>query len=150
MGNIIDRTGSLFDSKAQAIGHGINVDGKMAAGIAAEFARVYPDMVKEYVALCKEGNITPGKAWVWQDPKSDDIVLNIASQDRPGRHAKLSWLRTGTVDAINQLRSLHPDIDRIALPHIGCGIGGLDWEDVQEILEDIAESMDIDIEVWVF
>ena len=148
MGKLIELSGNLFDSTARAIGHGINVKGAMNAGIAAEFARIYPDMKKEYKALCAENKITPGTTWLWEDSKSDDIVLNIASQDKPGKFARLNWLKSGVEDSIDQLQAIHPETRAIALPRIGCGIGGLDWLDVRGVLSDVASRGNVDIELW--
>ena len=148
MGNLIEKSGNLFNSAPDAIGQGINVEGVMGAGIAKTFASLYPEMLREYVALCKSDGITPGTAWVWADDRSDDIVLNIASQDRRGANARLIWLRTGLVDAIRQLRVIRPETSVIALPRIGCGIGGLEWKDVVSIYIEVAADEDVDIEVW--
>ena len=148
MGTLVEKSGNLFHSGISVIGHGINVDGKMGAGIAKGFADLYPDMRDEYVVLCRQNKIAPGTAWVWHDPTSDDIVLNVASQDRTGRHARLSWVKSSVTDAIEQIRETNPDTTVIGLPRIGCGIGGLVWDDVREVLSDIAESEDINIEIW--
>ena len=148
MGKIIEIDGNLFHSKADAIGHGVNTVGAMGAGIAKAFSSLYPEMYEEYKLLCRSGELVAGGAWVWSDPTSDDIVLNIASQDRTGANARLDWLKTGLVEAIAQLRKVRPDSVVIALNRIGAGIGGLKWDDVREVIVDIAESEDIDIEIW--
>lgn len=148
MGNLIEKSGDLFTSGIRAIGHGINIRGRMGAGIAKAFSTLYPDMFEEYRALCESGDIRVGTTWLWEDPTSDDIVLNIASQDNPGPHARIEWLESGVVDAIRQLRDLDPETKVIGLPRIGCGIGGLDWHEVRFVLDQIAQEQDIDIQVW--
>jgi O-acetyl-ADP-ribose deacetylase (regulator of RNase III) len=39
-------------------------------------------------------------------------------------------------------------ISSIGLPRIGCGIGGLIWEDVRNVLRTLAESSPVDIVVY--
>ena len=149
MGILIEKSGNLFHSAVDAIGQGINIEGVMGAGIAKTFASTYPEMLKEYVALCRQKKIQVGTAWVWRDSQSDDIVLNIASQDLRGKNARIEWLESGVLDAISQLRAVE-ETRVIALPKIGCGIGGLEWDDVRLVLNQIAQTEDIDIEVWAF
>jgi O-acetyl-ADP-ribose deacetylase (regulator of RNase III) len=148
MGNLIEYSGKLFETKANIVGQGVNIKGLMNAGIAKEFGNRFPDMKREYVDICHANNFLAGTTWVWEDPKSDYIVLNIASQDLPGKHATISFLREGISDAITQLLSAYNDVEVIALPRIGCGIGGLYWDDVKVVLDEAADAFDIDIEVW--
>jgi O-acetyl-ADP-ribose deacetylase (regulator of RNase III) len=145
MTKFIEVQGNLFDSDAKGLGHGVNTSGLMGAGIAVEFKHRYPEMYLEYKRWCKsevhrEGFVLP---WAGVDGK---WIYNIASQDRPGANARLTWLELGLADALLHAEAHH--IDKIALPRIGCGIGGLDWVDVRDIIEWYAEDQPVDIEVW--
>jgi O-acetyl-ADP-ribose deacetylase (regulator of RNase III) len=148
MATFSEKYGDLFDSSAPALAHGVNTAGLMGAGIAVEFRRRWPEMYRQYKAYCKKGLLKPGAMWAYSALGFFDTttIFNIASQDEPGPHAKLDWLEAGLIDALMYAeQSLH--INRIAMPRIGCGIGGLRWEDVREILEYYANTTNIDIEV---
>lgn len=137
--------GSLFDAPTPSIGQGVNIRGVMGSGIAVEFRRRFPDMYEEYRELCLSGGLFPGEVHRFEN-SDGTVIYNIASQDDPGRNARLEWLEDGVDTALTLLRENGEDT--LALPRIGCGIGGLDWDDVRASLADLSDEYDIDIEVW--
>jgi O-acetyl-ADP-ribose deacetylase (regulator of RNase III) len=140
-------SGDLFDSDAPALGHGVNVFGVMGAGIAVRFRREYPAMYEQYAAHCAQKLLQPGRVFYWKDPEKPD-VYNIASQDAPGANARLEWLEDGLDRALGHAAT--QGFDRIALPLIGCGIGGLQWDDVEPVYDALSTKHGVDIEVWTF
>lgn len=145
MTHLILKTGDLFTTHSRGIGHGVNVDGMMGAGIAVVFRKRFPAMYGAYAAACMTGALEPGGVFIWEEPNAG-FIYNIASQDRPGANAHLGWLDTGVREAL-----AHADehgITSISLPRIGCGIGGLDWEAAQLVLANAAKLYSCDIEVW--
>lgn len=139
--------GNLFDSTAPALGHGVNVYGVMGAGIAVEFRRRYPDMYESYKAHCAAKILVPGKVFYW-DELGLPAVYNMASQDAPGANATLEWLESALDRSLGHAEKVGHE--RIALPRIGCGIGGLVWEDVGPLYEARSKAHGIDIEVWTY
>lgn len=143
-------SGDMFTSTAPAFGHGVNVDGVMGAGVAKVFRSRYPTMFDQYRQACLHlsgaGRLRPGGMLPWQAPDGR-WVYNMASQDRPGPNARLSWLVASAQAAL-----AHADehgVDRIAIPQIGCGIGGLDWGQVSKALDEIQAPFAARFEVWV-
>lgn len=145
MSKIVEYTGDIFTSGAEALGHGVNVKGAMGAGIAAQFSRRYPDMHKEYFELCLNGGLNPGDVYVYY---AEPTVFNIASQDYPGPNARLSWLAIGLGNMYSE--AVESMMGSIALPQIGCGIGGLDWKDVKGLITDYADYYGIETELWTY
>lgn len=146
MGTFTERQGDLFESTAGAYAHGVNTAGVMGAGIAAGFRDRYPDMYELYRAQCTLGGLRPGSVLEWHDPGGDRWIYNVASQDHPGPHARLDWLVDGFADAMD-----HADIhgvNTIAIPRIGCGIGGLLWTDVRPALAGLFMGRKVNVEVW--
>lgn len=138
--------GDLFASNGRAIGHGVNCKGKMGAGIAVLFKKKYPDMYKEYSELCERGELVPGDCFIW-DNGDGTFVYNLASQDYPGKDARLNWLGNAAVKALQ-----HADknnIKRICLPQIGCGIGGLEWNDVEALLRQVERNHVAQFEIFI-
>lgn len=148
MTKVIYREGDIFSTDAVAIGHGVNIVGYMASGIAPFFKQRYPTMYSAYHERCVTYKFQPGNIFVWLDPNKEAqrYVYNISSQDKPGANARLIWLEQGVEKALADadLRG----IDRIALPRIGAGIGGLEWDDVRATLESAAAKYNCDIELW--
>jgi O-acetyl-ADP-ribose deacetylase (regulator of RNase III) len=143
MTRLIEITGDMFTSEAPARAQGVNTDGVMGHGIAPIFKRLYPGMYSEYRALCLTGELQPGETHIWHGAQT---VYNAASQDRPGRNARLEWLESSLRIAFDDADDR--SYDRIAMPLIGCGIGGLEWSDVRPVIIRLAETHLADAEVW--
>lgn len=142
---MIEKNGDVFTSDAPALGHGVNTRGAMGAGIAPHFAKRWPEMESQYIVLCRDQHLNPGETFVY---KTEDgrWVYNMASQDLPGPNAAIDWL-SGAAEAA-AFHASENGVDRIAIPRIGCGIGGLDWDDVSAVLEQIELSYNMQFEVW--
>jgi O-acetyl-ADP-ribose deacetylase (regulator of RNase III) len=146
MTNLILRTGDMFTSDAPALAHGVNIAGVMGAGVAKFVKQKFPDAFLEYRTACWTGQLRPGGVHIFDE--GFPVIYNVASQDLPGPHAKLTWLDTGIRAALT-----HADLNElsvIALPRIGCGIGGLDWADVEPVLRAAARDHYTDLEVWEY
>lgn len=141
---LVELSGNMFNTDLGAVGQGVNTLGAMGAGVAVEFRRRFPMMYEDYRKTCEEGLLTPGGLhYFFEDETS---IYNIASQRLTGRDATLDRLRSGTILALEGV--LDRDEEGIALPRIGCGIGGLEWSDVRTILGDLADEYDTTVEVW--
>lgn len=142
---MIEYEGDLFDAHTFAIGHGVNCRGLMGAGIAKAFRSRYPKMYWEYRLLCEEGLLKPGQIFPWA--AGNPVVINIASQEYPGPDAKIHWLEHGIESALQYCRER--ELESLAIPRIGCGIGGLKWLDVHDaLLRADGEYPDVRLEVW--
>lgn len=122
-------SGDLFQSDAQTIGHGCNCRGRMGAGIAVEFKRRYPVMFQEYRRRCHKGEFRPGDVYLYKD--AAPWVLNLATQDSSHR-ATLKYIDLCLQNFVENYQEW--GVTSIALPRIGAGLGGLDWDDVKALL----------------
>lgn len=129
------QTGDLFTTSAQALAHGCNCKGVMGAGIALAFRRRYTGMFNGYRSMCLNGNFQPGDYFAYSAPDGK-IILNLATQVYPGACAKVEWIESALTKVLEDL----PNLKTIALPQIGAGLGGLDWEDVKDMLERLANK----------
>lgn len=122
--------GNLLAADEVAIGHGVNTKGLMGAGIAKAIRTAYPQISGAYIEWCK----TAQGGDVFTYKISDErYIVNIASQELPGADARYEWVATGVAKAVNDLVAL--GIHKLALPRIGAGIGGLDWQAVKIIIK---------------
>lgn len=127
-------TGDLLASGLPALAHGCNCRGVMGAGIAVQFAARWPAMEREYARQCEEGKFRPGDVMTWHaSPRNGTWVFNLATQDNPGPCASLEAIAASVTKMLGIARLLH--VYRVGLPRIGCGIGGLKWGDVKDVLE---------------
>lgn len=146
---VAERTGNLFDSEAEVLGHGVNVKGVMGAGIAAQFKIKYPDMYVDYKEYCDKGLFRPGTVQI-VDVEPNRFIANIASQDSPGANARYSWLTMALTSLYSGMWNTGRSDWTVALPQIGCGIGGLDWDIVKSMITDVAECYEIKTELWTW
>lgn len=149
---MIDKYGDLFDTDAGYIGHGVNTQGLMGAGIAKTFRDKFPHNYAVYKRACIQDTLKPGESLSVFEEKGARIVVNFASQEQPGPDASYEWVLNSFLDFAKKASSpyrLRVHGGRIAIPEIGCGIGGLEWPIVELIIEAIeAAYPDIEFEVW--
>jgi O-acetyl-ADP-ribose deacetylase (regulator of RNase III) len=116
--------GDLFGCGIRALAHGVNCKGVMGAGIAVEFRRRWPQMFESYRRRClKHSGMIPGDVMPWKDDDGT-VIFNLATQDRPGADAH-PWMIAAAVGRM--VTEAHHDLGltEVAMPLIGCGIGGL-------------------------
>ena len=76
----------------------------------------------------------------------DRFLANIASQDKPGPSAKLQWLFFGVAQTMRHMRN--GELKTLALPRIGCGIGGLKWDEVEEALKQLEREFGVEVVIY--
>lgn len=147
---MILKQGNLFDSDAPAIGHGVNCQGVMGAGIAKQFAERFPGMVERYRSACDTGELVVGRVQTIPVMHNDRMtwVYNFASQHNPGADATEAWLTSALMMGAH--RAEWQNIKRIAIPEIGCGIGGLTKDALYRAVGMAEQYAPVTFEVWEF
>lgn len=150
-----ERHGDLFTTKARLIGHGVNCKGVMGAGIAKAFREKYPENYTEYREAVMCGKLIPGGYFFYPYVSPNLGILNLASQNKPGADARYHWLFSSLFRAAEDVAisgdKFKDDFGTlIAIPEIGCGIGGLQWKKVAPLIENIESLVDhqVEFEVW--
>lgn len=144
---LIERTGRIFDSMAQALVNPVNCVGTMGRGLALEFKKQYPQNFRAYKFMCNERLIKPGMVFVHYDTGKNRLIINFPTKDSWRNPSKLSFIQDG-------LRNLSAHVEygqfnSIAFPLLGCGLGGLDEEDVRKLLEEFSDRHpEIQVELW--
>jgi O-acetyl-ADP-ribose deacetylase (regulator of RNase III) len=150
---LVHLEGNIFNTTQPTIGHGVNTRGYMGSGIAKTVRELYPSVYYDYKAECRTpglngGDHFPSKAREYTGP-GERWILNIASQEAEGRSAQYIFLETALERAFDWV-TFH-EHSGVALPKIGAGIGGLEWNDALAIIENRASHYpDLDVEVWSF
>ena len=130
---VLERDGDLFNAPERALAHGCNCAGAMGKGIAVEFRRRWPEMFTEYRELCARGEFNPGDLFVWTAP--DRVIFNLGTQR--------TWRTKATPAAVRRALERmvayadEHDVSAIALPRIAAGLGGMQWNDVRAILDEL-------------
>jgi O-acetyl-ADP-ribose deacetylase (regulator of RNase III) len=116
----------------------------MGAGIAIEFKRRWPAMYEEYAARCADGRFGLGDVFVWTE--GPVTLYNLGTQAHWRKKAQLPAL----AKALRKMVELaaHAGIERIGLPRIGAGLGGLDWMRVKRVMSDVGEETKVTLTVF--
>ncbi len=139
--------GSLFDATTDVIGQGCNMQGVMGAGIAKDFRELYPVMYQDYRAKCLAGEVELGGYDMYPVDDTPGWVANLYTQRLPGADASLAAVAQSVTKLCLDLQE-KTGMHSLGLPRIGCGIGGLQWEDVQAVLQNIAKDNEVNIVVY--
>jgi len=137
---------SLFTSNAQTVVNTVNCVGVMGKGIAAEFKRRHPAMFAEYKRICDEKKLTPGKLWLWQG--STQWILNFPTKKHWRYPSKLEWIEAGLKKFVDEYEKR--GIVEVSFPRLGCGNGGLNWDDVKPLMETYLRPLPIRVYVHDF
>jgi O-acetyl-ADP-ribose deacetylase (regulator of RNase III) len=128
---LIYRRTSLLESSAQTLVNTVNCVGVMGKGLAQAFKDREPDMFSAYKKVCEQGLLEPGKLWLWRG--ADSWTLNFPTKKHWRNPSKLDWVESGLKKFAAAYEA--QGIKEISFPRLGCGNGGLDWEDVRPLME---------------
>ena len=137
--------GNLLEAPAEALVNTVNTVGVMGKGIALQFRQAYPEMFRAYEKACATGDVQLGRMQVFDlgglagGPR---WIVNFPTKQDWRSRSRIADIDAGLVDLVAQIRRLK--IKSIALPPLGCGNGGLDWQDVRPRIEGaMAELPDV-------
>lgn len=137
--------GDIFQSTMQTLVCPVNTVGVMGAGLAKEFAQKYPKMAKEYTQNCWSNSFDVGCLWIYRT--DDKWILNFPTKTDWHLSSKLRYIKSGLITFVDTYEQ--EGIRSIALPKLGCGLGGLAWPDVKELFDKYLDLMDIPVEVYI-
>jgi len=143
---IVFKEGSIFDSQAQTITNAVNCVGVMGKGIALDFKNRFPEMFSDYAKRCKNKEIALGRPYLYVTQKRP-WILNFPTKDHWRNASNLQCI----IDGLKFLQSEYRnwEISSLAIPALGCGLGGLKWETVAPLLCEYGKKLDIPVEVYV-
>lgn len=126
--------GNLFDSGCQALVNPVNCVGVMGKGLALSFKTKFPVMFKEYAQECRLGNVVPGKMQVSKNLGGNpDFIINFPTKRHWKDKSLLEDVELGLQDLVKVVEG--KGIKSIAVPPLGCGLGGLDWKVVGPMIK---------------
>ncbi len=137
--------GDLFATEGLvAYAHGVNCAGAMGAGISIVFKKRWPRMYEEYALRCADRRFQLGDVFPWSE---DGVtVYNLGTQEHWRKKSQLPAL----AKALRSMTTLaeNAGIERVGLPRIGAGLGGLDWMRVKRVLTDVGGETKVSLEVF--
>jgi O-acetyl-ADP-ribose deacetylase (regulator of RNase III) len=141
--------GNLLEADVEVLVNTVNTVGVMGKGIALQFSRAFPEIVKPYEDACKSGDFEIGSVFTVRLSMLDGpkYVINFPTKKHWKGNSKVEYIQSGLEALVKEIRRL--GAKSVAIPPLGCGLGGLRWSDVKREIESAMEQVP-DLRVLVF
>ncbi len=143
------KNGDIFKEDTEAIVNTVNCVGVMGRGIALQFKKQFPENFKLYATACTRGEVVPGKMFVHETGSliGPKYIINFPTKRHWRSASQLEDIESGLQDLVKVIEKLN--IKSIALPPLGCGLGGLNWSEVRTCIENaLRENTNVDVVVF--
>jgi O-acetyl-ADP-ribose deacetylase (regulator of RNase III) len=128
-------TGDILREDADAIVNTVNCVGVMGRGIALQFKKAFPENFKVYAAACKAQEVQPGRMLVYETGQLTPprFIINFPTKRHWRGKSRMEDIDAGLEALVAEIRGR--GIQSIAIPPLGSGLGGLDWQEVKAKIE---------------
>ena len=137
-------TGDILSSSAQCLVNTVNCEGFMGKGIAYQFKERFPENNKYYVSACKSGKFSVGHILFFSE--NGKIIANFPTKNKWREKSQYSYIEDGLNNLLIGVKS--KNITSIAIPPLGCGNGGLDWNVVKKMITDKFQDSSANIIIY--
>jgi O-acetyl-ADP-ribose deacetylase (regulator of RNase III) len=141
--------GDMMQSRAEALVNTVNTVGVMGKGIALQFKEAFPSNNKAYIEACKNKTLEIGKLLVEWDENLQlgrKLIINFPTKSHWRYPSKYEYIEKGLI-ALRELLQ-NEKIKSIAIPPLGSGNGGLDWNKVKPMIVQSLNGLDTEIMIY--
>jgi O-acetyl-ADP-ribose deacetylase (regulator of RNase III) len=141
-------TGNLLTTDVDALVNTVNTRGIMGKGVALQFKQAFPDNYERYRKACQRGEVRLGHMFVVETGRlRPRLIINFPTKNHWRSRSKLPDIERG-LEAL-QVVIRESNVESIALPALGCGNGGLAWDDVRPLIEEyLGDLLDVNVVVY--
>ncbi len=138
---ILYNKGNILQDPSEALVNPVNTVGVMGAGLALQFKKAWPDNFHAYRIACSERAVRFDRPFLFTTKKGNRTVtiINLATKGHWKEKSSLKNINTGLV-ALREIIETQ-GIASIAIPPLGCGLGGLTWSQVGPLIRDTLEGI---------
>ncbi len=141
--------GDILKANTEALVNTVNCVGVMGRGIALQFRKAFPENFKAYKKACENGEVQPGKMFLYDlnqiyNPR---FIINFPTKRHWKNKSRLEDIQLGLLELVKVIQQ--QKIKSIAIPPLGCGLGGLNWSDVSSLITKTFQSLP-EVEVILF
>jgi len=132
---IEDARGNLLQADAEALVNTVNCVGYMGKGLALQFRQAYPANYETYAAACRTGEVRPGRMLVYETAAlvGPRYIINFPTKRHWRGKSRYEDIEAGLCALVQEVRER--GIRSVAVPPLGCGLGGLEWERVRLMIQ---------------
>ena len=156
--------GDMFFSKLQTITVSVNCVGVMGKGIASRAKYQFPDVYVRYQDLCRSRQIKYGKPFLYKRESSftseladePETMVNgmqtkwfllFPTKDHWRNDSSLEGIEAGLQWIVKNYKK--KEIESLALPALGCGLGKLEWKEVGPIMCKYLSQLEIPVQIYL-
>lgn len=130
----IYKTGNMFNSDANYFVDPVNTVGTSGKGLALEVKKRYPKAERIYQAICRYDEFHVGE--LLQVPTGDNkFILFFPTKKHWKDPSEYSYIERG-LEALKYHCENMDSNSIVAIPKLGCGLGGLEWSKVLLLIHD--------------
>jgi O-acetyl-ADP-ribose deacetylase (regulator of RNase III) len=142
-------SGDILKDDSEAIVNTVNCVGIMGRGIALQFKNAWPENFKAYEAACLRQEVQPGRMFIFETGHLTNprYIINFPTKRHWRGKSRMQDIDAGLHALVTELRQRR--ITSVAIPPLGSGLGGLEWEEVRPRIEAaLAELPDVHVRVF--
>ena len=130
MAEFLDFYGSITELRHEALVNAVNCVGVAGQGVALSFKEKFRDNYDTCKIACQQNTVKTGRMFVFRTmtTATPRYIINFPTKKHWRNPSQLRWIEEGLVDLARVI--VENRIRSIAIPHLGCGCGGLDWGEV--------------------
>ena len=127
--------GNLLEAEVEALVNTVNCVGVMGKGIALQFKQRFPHNFAAYERACRQKEVQIGQMFTVQTGLliGPRFIINFPTKGHWKSGSRIEDIEVGLQALIEEIKKL--DIKSIAVPPLGCGNGGLKWNEVRPLME---------------
>src|SRR6266508_569402 len=130
------KSGDVLRADAEALVNSVNCVGVMGRGVALQFRKALPENYEAYRKVCDRKELRPGTVFVHDLNRLTNprYVINFPTKEHWKAKSRIEDIETGLGALVREVRARK--IRSIAMPPLGCGLGGLRWAKVKPLIEE--------------
>lgn len=141
--------GNILKADAEALVNTVNCVGVMGRGIALQFKKAFPENYKLYENACGNEQVKPGHMFIYDSGKfiNPRYIVNFPTKRHWKGKSRMEDIDSGLVALVQEIKKR--EIKSIAIPPLGCGLGGLQWSEVlPRIKQAFADLPEVDVQIY--
>jgi O-acetyl-ADP-ribose deacetylase (regulator of RNase III) len=141
--------GNVLKADAEALVNTVNCVGVMGKGIALQFKKAFPENFKAYEAACRKSEVQMGRMFVFETGQmfNPRYIINFPTKHHWRGKSRYEDVEAGLEALVREV--WERNIRSVAIPPLGCGLGGLQWKRVRAIIEQAFAGLP-EVEVRLF
>ena len=128
---IVPKRGDILGAEADALVNTVNCVGVMGRGIALQFKKAFPENFREYASACERGEVKPGSMLIYETGMlaGPRFIINFPTKRHWKGKSRMDDIDDGLMALVTEVTKRK--IGTVAIPPLGCGLGGLRWSEVR-------------------